>query len=66
MPTWIDIHTHLNMLEDSPEETLKKAKENGVQKLITIGTSPEDHELVLSLAKRYAPGCLLYTRGSPS
>ncbi len=55
MLPWIDIHTHLNMLEDTPEVTLQKAKDNGVEKIITIGTCPDDHPTVLSLAQKFYP-----------
>lgn len=53
--TWIDIHAHLDMLEDSPEVTLEKAKTAGVSKIITIGTEPADHPLVLSIAQKFYP-----------
>lgn len=53
--TWIDVHTHINMLEMTPEEALQKASENGVEKMITIGTCPDDLPLVLSLAQKYGP-----------
>lgn len=52
---WIDIHTHLNMLEESPQEAINLAKKNGVERLITIGTCPEDHPVVLGLAEEYFP-----------
>lgn len=55
MISWIDVHAHLDMLEDSPAETLKKAKEAGVSKIITIGTEPKDHEFVLATAKQFYP-----------
>ncbi len=55
MPAWIDIHTHLNMLEDEPAVSIQKAKDNGVEKLITIGTGPDDHPIVLDLAQKYYP-----------
>ena len=50
-----DIHCHLDMLEDSPEVTLQKAKAVGVSKLITIGTEPSDHDFVLKTAKQFYP-----------
>ncbi len=53
--TFIDVHAHLDMLEDSPEETLKKAKAAGVSKIVTIGTEPSDHEFVLRTAKQFYP-----------
>lgn len=55
MNTWIDVHTHLNMLEATPEEALKEAQNQGVERIITIGTCPDDHQLVMDLAHQYAP-----------
>ena len=52
---WIDIHAHLEMLEDSPEVTIAKAQAVGVERLITIGTEPADHPIVLALAKKHFP-----------
>lgn len=53
--SWIDVHAHLNMLETSPEETLQLCAQNGVERLFTIGTTPDDLPLVLSLAEKYYP-----------
>ena len=53
--TWIDVHAHLDMLEDSPEETLQKAKAVGVSKIVTVGTEPSDHEFVLKTAQQFYP-----------
>lgn len=55
MINWIDVHTHLNMLDVSPDEALKAAQSQGVERVITIGTNPEDWPTVLELAKKYAP-----------
>ena len=52
---WIDIHTHLDRLEGGAEFALNLARENGVKKLITIGTEPEDLPIVLELAQKYYP-----------
>lgn len=60
--TWIDIHTHLDMLEEGPEEALRLAKEAGVSKVITIGTESEDHPKVVALARKY-PGEVYCTLG---
>lgn len=49
------MHCHLDRLEGGPEQALKLAKEHGVQKIITIGTEPEDLQTVLDLAKKFAP-----------
>jgi len=52
---FIDVHAHLDMLEDSPEETLLKAKAVGVSKIVTIGTEPADHPVVLAIAQKLYP-----------
>lgn len=51
--TWIDIHCHLDRLEGGPEAALRLAQENGVGRIITIGTEPEDLQVVLDLAKKF-------------
>jgi len=58
---WLDIHAHLNFLEDSPEVSIANAKKLGVQRIITIGTEPNDLQVVLDLAKKHYPvvGCTL-------
>lgn len=57
----IDVHTHLNMLEMTPEEALSEAKKSGVTNVITIGTCEEDMPKVMELAKKFYPvvGCTL-------
>jgi TatD DNase family protein len=52
---WTDVHTHLNMLDISPEEAIAEAQQAGVMKMVTIGTCPDDLPLVLSLAKKFQP-----------
>ncbi len=52
---WTDIHTHLNMLEAGVEEGLNAAFANGVDRVITIGTHPDDLDIVYDLAKKYGP-----------
>ncbi|UOF02800.1 TatD family hydrolase [Bdellovibrio reynosensis] len=52
---WIDIHAHLNMLEEGVEAAIANAKSVGVKKIITIGTEPGDHQLVLDIARKYYP-----------
>lgn len=52
---WIDMHCHLDRLEGGAEHALKLAQENGVKKIITIGTEPEDLQIVLDLAKKFSP-----------
>jgi TatD DNase family protein len=53
--TWIDVHTHLNMLEVPPEEALRLAEELQVTRMITIGTCPDDLPTVIELAQRFWP-----------
>lgn len=55
MRKWIDIHAHLNLIEEPTEQVLKRAEQEGVTPIITIGTEPEDHPVVLDLAQRFAP-----------
>ncbi len=52
---WLDVHTHLNMLEVTPDEALSDAQKEGVDQVITIGTSPADWPKVLELAKTHFP-----------
>ncbi len=52
---WIDIHAHLDMLETLPEETVRIAQEAGVDRIITIGTEPSDHQQVLAIAQKFFP-----------
>jgi TatD DNase family protein len=51
----IDIHAHLDMLEDSPDVVIQRAKDAGVGKIITIGTEPSDHQYVLDVSAKYYP-----------
>ena len=48
---WTDSHAHLDKLT-SYEEALKKAKENSVHRVITIGTEYEDWPKVISLTEK--------------
>lgn len=62
MPTWIDVHTHLNMIKDAtPEATIAEGQAAGVERFITIGTEPDDLPVVFDIAKRHFPvvGCTL-------
>lgn len=52
---WIDIHAHLNMLEEGVDAAIANAKAAGVKKIITIGTEPQDLQLVLDIAHKNAP-----------
>lgn len=52
---WIDIHAHLNMLEEGVDAAIANAQSVGVKKIITIGTEPGDHPLVLDIARKFYP-----------
>jgi TatD DNase family protein len=53
LDSWIDIHCHLDRLDGGPEAALRLAQENGVGRLISIGTEPEDLPVVLALAQQF-------------
>ncbi len=55
MTEWMDLHAHLNMLEEGPAEALRIARDAGVVKVVTIGTEPTDLPLVLELAEKNYP-----------
>lgn len=55
MLQWLDMHAHLNMLEEGPDEALRLAREAGVAKVVTIGTEPGDLQTVLDLAEKNYP-----------
>jgi TatD DNase family protein len=50
-----DIHCHLDMLEEGPQAAIDLAKASGVEKLITIGTDPSDHNFVLEISEKHYP-----------
>lgn len=52
---WIDIHAHLDKLEEGVEAAIVNAKSVGVKKIITIGTEPGDLPVVLDIARKYYP-----------
>lgn len=52
---WIDVHAHLDMMEEGVEAAIQNAKAAGVEKIVTIGTEPSDHQFVLDTAKKYYP-----------
>ena len=54
MSHWIDIHTHLNMLEVPVEEALRLAQEKNVNKVITISTDPDDMDWVVQTAQKHS------------
>ena len=52
---WIDVHTHINMIEFDAPEVLRLAREAGVERMITIGTGHDDLDKVLKAAEELAP-----------
>ncbi|MCB0369870.1 MAG: TatD family hydrolase [Bdellovibrionales bacterium] len=52
---WIDMHTHLDKLEEGPEKAIELALAAGVDRIVTIGTEIDDLPVVLNLAHKYAP-----------
>ncbi len=49
----VDSHAHLDFVENLPK-TLKRAKEVGVEKIITIGTTLEESKRIIELAKTHS------------
>lgn len=54
-PMWIDVHTHLEMLEENPEQVLTEAATEGVARMITIGCHPNDFDKVRAIARKHYP-----------
>lgn len=52
---WIDVHTHLNMLEADPASVIAAAEKNGVHRMITIGTGLGDHSKIVEMVEKYKP-----------
>lgn len=53
--SWIDLHTHLNMLDEGVEAAIAFAQSQGVKRMVTIGTEETDHQIVLDIARKYYP-----------
>lgn len=53
--TWIDVHTHINMLEASPDQVVRESLAAGVERLITIGTGHDDMPLVMGFVDQFKP-----------
>jgi TatD DNase family protein len=52
---WIDVHAHLNMLEEGVDAAIENARQAGVHRIVTIGTEPKDHPIVLEIARKHYP-----------
>lgn len=58
----IETHCHLDYLEKEPlVEILKKSKEQGVEKIITISVEPDNFDAVFNLAKTHSD--VYFTQG---
>lgn len=53
--SWIDLHAHLDKLPEGSDQALQAAKAAGVTRIITIGTEPADHPVVLQIAQKHYP-----------
>jgi len=53
VPCWIDVHCHLNFLEIPADQAVEQAKKAGVERIVTIGTCPDDHPVVLDLIQKF-------------
>lgn len=62
--SWIDTHTHLESFvrQGRLDEILSNARQAGVERMITIGTDPEDWGLYQTLAAGH-PGVIDFTVG---
>ncbi len=52
---WLDMHCHLDKLEEGVEAALEAAWAAGLESVVTIGTEPADHPVVLELSRKYYP-----------
>lgn len=50
---WMDVHCHLNFLDVPPEQAVSQAVAQGVERLITIGTRPNDLTQVLQYVEDF-------------
>jgi len=49
----IDTHAHLDACEDPPEQLVERAREAGVQRILTVGTTVAGSREALALAERH-------------
>lgn len=50
----IDTHSHINMIEGfSPEEIIKNAEDNGIDKIIVPSAYPSDIDDIMKLTDKY-------------
>jgi len=55
MNYWIDVHTHLEMLEADPAKAIQEAIDQNVRQLITIGCHPNDFAKIIEITTRFFP-----------
>jgi len=53
--TFIDVHTHIDMLEQDAQAVLTAAQAAGVEHMITIGTGRDDHPRIVEMVERLRP-----------
>lgn len=53
--TWIDVHTHINMLENDSDKVVQSALDGGIERLITIGTELDDLRQIMQLVDKHKP-----------
>jgi TatD DNase family protein len=49
----IDTHAHLDALDDEPEDVVARARDAGVTRILTVGTTPAGCRQALELADRF-------------
>jgi TatD DNase family protein len=52
---FIDVHTHINMLQDAAADIIERARLNHIDRMITIGTGLDDLEKVLQMVGTLKP-----------
>jgi TatD DNase family protein len=52
---WIDVHAHLDKLEEGPQVAVDTALAAGVSRIITIGTDPSDHPFIVDAVHKWSP-----------
>lgn len=52
---WIDVHAHLDKLEEGPQAAVDAALAAGVARIITIGTEPSDHPFIVEAVTKWSP-----------
>jgi TatD DNase family protein len=53
--SWTDLHAHLDKLPEGVDQAVAMALAADVNRIVTIGTEPADHRVVLEIAKKRYP-----------